>query len=143
MKLVLKQIFGHGIDVTNSKRVISVYNRQGTRFLQKMMHANEIAHFEQLITDNKQQYAEQFIASRWALKEAVIKATGARLLFPEMYLAKSSSLVGMSLLTSIQRKNSSNSINRNETKLDIFFLYFRSIYVLQTPAHSYILKEKP
>lgn len=110
MKLVLKQIFGHGVDVANSKRVISVYNRQGIRFLRKMMHANEIAHFEKLLADNKQQYAEQFIASRWALKEAVVKATGTRLLFPEMYLAKSSSSLGTLLLTRI-RKIESSGIN--------------------------------
>lgn len=53
-----------------------------------MLHPEEIAHFHRLAP----QQQPQFVASRWAVKEAVVKAAGKRLLFPEMQVGKASDL---------------------------------------------------
>ena len=78
------RIFGHGIDIAKISRFAQTYEKYGDRYLKKALHPNEIAQFQNLadINDTK----ARFLASRWALKEAVIKASGKRLLFPEMFL---------------------------------------------------------
>ena len=58
-----------------------------------MLHPTEIERFHELQSQGEAK-AIQFLASRWALKEAVIKATGSRLLFPEMYLQRNSEGMG-------------------------------------------------
>lgn len=97
MSIRLKSIFGHGVDISHIPRVVSVYDRQGIRFLKKMMHEKEISQFESLHSQDRIK-ASQFIASRWSLKEAIIKATGSRLLFPEMYLVRDTSPMSTSIV---------------------------------------------
>lgn len=81
---VIYRMFGHGVDITSLTRFTSVVAKHGDKFLQKCLHPSEFAAYHRL-TDP--QAKEKFLASRWAIKEAVVKASGKRLLFPEILLA--------------------------------------------------------
>lgn len=76
-------IKGIGIDLAKIQRFERTLAKFGPRFLKKVLHTSEIQKFEALSPDLPQQRS-QFIASRWAVKEAAVKASGIRLYFPDI-----------------------------------------------------------
>jgi holo-[acyl-carrier protein] synthase len=67
-------IAGTGIDIVSIKRISKSINEFGSRFIEKIMSPGEI---EKLPPVNKDEY----IAGRFAVKEALIKASGISLQF--------------------------------------------------------------
>lgn len=61
-------IIGIGIDITAIERVSSVYGKFGLRFAKKILHPNELAKMPKR--------PQAFLASRFAAKEACVKALG-------------------------------------------------------------------
>ncbi|KAF0699324.1 Aste57867_10114 [Aphanomyces stellatus] len=79
-------ILGVGVDVVRSGRLRQTYEKHGERFLRRYLHPTEIQQFQKL-TDHDAQ--TQFLASRWAVKEATYKAFKSwRILFPDILLSK-------------------------------------------------------
>ena len=76
------RVFGIGVDVAEIRRFGELYKKSGERFLFKALSPDEKAFVQQQPTD---QLAE-LLARRWAIKEALVKASGKRLLFPDMHL---------------------------------------------------------
>jgi len=74
-----------GIDLTSLSRISSMYRRRGNRFLQKYLSPREFQDWNEL-QDCDERKQTQFLASRWAVKEALLKAMGERILFPELTL---------------------------------------------------------
>ena len=62
-------IISQGIDLLNVKRINKVYKRYGQRFLDKVFSYNELEIF-------KKRNKLNFLANRFAAKEAVLKAFG-------------------------------------------------------------------
>lgn len=90
---------GVGVDITHIQRVAASYRRFGDRFLARAFHPAEVARFKALLgaptpagtaDATPEAAATAFLASRWAVKEAVHKALQGRhrLLFPEMEVCK-------------------------------------------------------
>ena len=79
----MQHVFGVGVDLAHVPRFGRLLDKCGPRFLEKAFHPSEIQHYHKLDCATQR---VQYVASRWALKEAVVKAFGVRLLFPEMYL---------------------------------------------------------
>ena len=73
-------LYGIGCDLTHVPRIARVLERYGTRFLRRAFHPDEIARVMELPAQQRPVFA----AGRWAAKEAVIKAAGRRLLFPDI-----------------------------------------------------------
>lgn len=63
-------IFGVGIDLVVIERVERIWIRHGLRFAQRILSANEYAEFRQ------QDRHVIFLAKRFAVKEATVKAMG-------------------------------------------------------------------
>jgi len=75
------RIIGIGVDVVNPARVLRLYNKFGTRFLDRAFHPSEVSHALEL----KSTHLGTFLSSRWAAKEALHKAIGTkRFLFPDI-----------------------------------------------------------
>jgi holo-[acyl-carrier protein] synthase len=69
------RIAGVGVDLARIARIESAYNRHGARFVRRILGAEEIAVFER----RRQRSARrgiQFLATRFAAKEAFSKAIG-------------------------------------------------------------------
>lgn len=64
-------ILGLGLDVTEISRIARVWEKFGIRFAQKILHPDEAARLDQLGGSKA-----QFLASRFAAKEAAVKALG-------------------------------------------------------------------
>ena len=62
-------LISQGIDLLNVKRINKVYKRYGQRFLDKVFSYNELEIF-------KKRNKLNFLANRFAAKEAVLKAFG-------------------------------------------------------------------
>ena len=73
-------MFGVGIDLCRIDRVQRLFDLYGARFLRRAYHESEILHFQELPLSRR----PTFLAGRWAVKEACLKAAGVRLLFPEI-----------------------------------------------------------
>ncbi len=65
-------ILGIGTDIVHIKRIEDIYNKFGERFLKKNYHDIEIKDFQKLNAKK----AINFLAKRFAAKEAVAKAFG-------------------------------------------------------------------
>jgi len=63
-------IFGIGVDLVTISRVASVYDRFGDRFARRFLHDKE----QKQLLDHPQ--AAHFLAKRFAVKEAAVKALG-------------------------------------------------------------------
>ena len=63
-------IFGIGVDITTISRIAKVYERFGDRFAQRILAADEHAQL------NTQPNPGRFLAKRFAIKEAAVKALG-------------------------------------------------------------------
>ncbi len=64
-------ILGLGLDVVELSRLSGVWERFGMRFARKILHPDELALFSSL-----KGLQTQFLASRFAVKEAAVKALG-------------------------------------------------------------------
>lgn len=68
-------IRGIGCDVVEVKRVRDVLEAHGERFVRKLLTENERPLYQKRLSLGKD-HALAFVASRWAVKEAVSKALG-------------------------------------------------------------------
>ncbi len=81
----LPSIAGIGVDITNVTRIGRLFSRFGERFLERAFHAREAARARALPAPQQ----HEFLASRWAAKEALHKALRTRrLLFPEIEVVR-------------------------------------------------------
>lgn len=64
-------ILGLGIDVVEISRITRSWETYGLRFARKILHPDEMARLEEMRGGK-----EQFLASRFAAKEAAVKALG-------------------------------------------------------------------
>ena len=81
------KVLGIGVDLVQNSRIKHVLGRSHMRrFLNKVLSPEELAFFDQIKLDRVQ---VQYVASRWAVKEAAVKALGRReLIFAEMQVVK-------------------------------------------------------
>lgn len=63
-------IVGIGVDMVTSSRIAGVHNRFKERFARRILHAEEMTKYQTLDEPN------QFLAKRFAMKEAAVKALG-------------------------------------------------------------------
>jgi len=77
-------IAGIGVDLATVSRVTSVHQRFGKRFARRFLHDNELAAYD------AHQNKDRFLAKRFAVKEAAVKALGtgerAGVLLKDFYL---------------------------------------------------------
>ena len=82
-------IYGVGVDICKVSRIKRLLDRgpyYHERFLTGTFHPSEVAEFKAKEVDYVR---EQYLASRWALKEALVKATGRTDLdYTGIYLSK-------------------------------------------------------
>jgi holo-[acyl-carrier protein] synthase len=64
-------LLGLGLDVTELSRITRSWERFGMRFAEKILHPDELARFQNLSASKT-----AFLASRFAAKEAAVKALG-------------------------------------------------------------------
>lgn len=76
-------IIGTGIDIVEIDRIEKLYSRYGEKFLKKFLRAEEI-------TAYSGKRFIQFLAGRWAAKEAFWKAAGCRGMFSPLSIVISS-----------------------------------------------------
>ncbi len=70
------KIFGIGVDLVQNSRIRNVLTKShAKRFLVRVLHQDELKHYDTINMDRVQ---IQYVASRWAVKEAVVKALGRR-----------------------------------------------------------------
>ena len=80
----MRRVYGIGVDIVRIARVARLAELHGPRFLTKAFHPYEIQAYHQRLAQSPKRAAE-FVASRWAVKEATQKAFASpRLLFPEI-----------------------------------------------------------
>lgn len=73
---------GIGVDIVNNLRIQGILQRNKDRFLKKVLHPSEINSFNSKAAEQMQ---VQYFASRWAAKEALVKATQLKdLVFPNI-----------------------------------------------------------
>ena len=66
------KIFGVGIDIVKNSRIQNILQKTTSdRFLQKALHEKEIEKLKTISVEKK--YIE-YVASRWAVKESLVKA---------------------------------------------------------------------
>lgn len=84
---IFKMLVGIGTDLVNVPRIAKVFARFGDRFLKRAFSESEINVFKSRMAGNEQRGME-YLASRWALKEATYKIlngkTGIRIPFPDI-----------------------------------------------------------
>lgn len=66
-------IYGIGTDIVAISRLESIYSNYGDKFAKKILSTNELTKFG-TINNYKKKIA--YIATRWAAKEAIVKALG-------------------------------------------------------------------
>eukprot|EP01132_Coremiostelium_polycephalum_P009134 gene9134-11191_t len=69
----MSRIYGIGNDIVKISRIISSFERNGDKFLNRAFHPEEIKQFKELQTINKEN-AFNYLAGRWAGKESIYKA---------------------------------------------------------------------
>ena len=85
-------LYGIGTDIAHIPRFVRLLSDHAlaVRLQRKMLHPLEIAQVSSLQSaadpSSMHRQVAEFVASRWAVKEAVTKAFGARLLFPDIRL---------------------------------------------------------
>ena len=65
------RILGVGVDLIENARMLKLIQKDN--FLRKVLHPSEITKFHTISTEEGK---VQYLASRWATKEAIIKAVG-------------------------------------------------------------------
>lgn len=90
-------IIGMGTDLVRVSRIAGVLGRFGERFLRRTYHPSEIEQYRTRAEGNRQRGVE-YLASRWAIKEAAYKVlsgrTGIRVPFPEIVSRSSTTGTG-------------------------------------------------
>ena len=82
-------IFGIGVDIVKVSRIARLVERYGGRFLRRAFHPLEIARHERYVASGLVSKGSEFLASRWAVKEATLKAfNGYRIPFPNVHVLK-------------------------------------------------------
>jgi phosphopantetheinyl transferase (holo-ACP synthase) len=82
-------VHGCGVDVVKVARIARLVDRYGSRFLRRAFHPVEIERHERLVARGLASGGHQFLASRWAVKEATLKAfNGWRIPFPEVRIER-------------------------------------------------------
>ena len=66
------EILGHGIDLTDIERIEQMLDKHGERFLDRCFTATEQSYADKGMTARR----AEFLAGRFAAKEAVLKALG-------------------------------------------------------------------
>ncbi len=88
----IPRVLGIGTDITSVQRILTIIQRGSEhedRFIAKVLHRREIEEYKELRVDDEFDRAARFLASRWAFKEAMVKASGSTSLhYPGMYLLK-------------------------------------------------------
>ena len=84
-------IYGIGTDIAHIPRFVRLLSDHAlrARLQRKMLHPLEIQQVSSIRASaavNADVRVAEYVAGRWAVKEAVTKAFGARLLFPDIYL---------------------------------------------------------
>ena len=86
-----QKVFGLGTDLCRISRVLGAWERHGERFLKRAYAEQEIERFHDLRERLGEGPASEFLASRWAAKEAAQKALSHwRVLFPEIRVGRGS-----------------------------------------------------
>lgn len=99
-------IKGVGIDIIENSRIAKLLKFE-TRFLNKVLHETEIKTLSEYTLDKKR---IQFIASRWALKESLVKATKNKyIVFNKVYLNKLNDEYCLKI-----EKHDKNLVNKHE-----------------------------
>ena len=76
----MQKIFGIGIDILKTPRIQTILSsRTSSRFIKKVLSSSEIKSCEILFPEYKEnpqmlEKLSQFVANRWATKEAIVKA---------------------------------------------------------------------
>ena len=88
--VVVMSIHGIGVDIAHIPRFVRLLSNHAiaARLQRKMLHPIEIQQLSviQSAGGKVDRRAAEYVASRWAVKEAVTKAFGGRLLFPDIQL---------------------------------------------------------
>jgi holo-[acyl-carrier protein] synthase len=81
------KILGIGVDLVKISRIQQILHKNyHKRFLVKVLHKQELDYFNTLTDED---YQAQFVASRWAAKEATVKALGKReLVYSQTHITK-------------------------------------------------------
>lgn len=99
-------IKGVGIDIIENGRIAKLLKFE-SRFLNKVLHETEIKTLSEYTLDKKR---VQFIASRWALKESLVKATKNKyIVFNKVYLNKLNDEYCLKI-----EKHDTNLLNKHE-----------------------------
>ena len=83
-------IVGIGTDIVHIPRIARLFQQHGSRFASKILHPREQATLQELHPVPRK---VEFLAGRWAAKEAAFKAlpsVSPRLQFPDLFVAQSS-----------------------------------------------------
>lgn len=85
--ILIMKIWGIGVDLVQNSRISNVLDKShARRFLTRVLHPEELSLFD---TIKPHRIQVQFVASRWAVKEAAVKAVGRReLVFSELKIIK-------------------------------------------------------
>jgi holo-[acyl-carrier protein] synthase len=79
-------IKGVGIDIAHIPRFTKILEKYEVGFINKVLHKKEIDEYKDL---NDIKRKSKYIASRWAYKEALVKASGFKnIIFNKVYLEK-------------------------------------------------------
>eukprot|EP01121_Diplochlamys_sp_Union-15-3_P020945 TRINITY_DN8336_c0_g1_i1.p1 TRINITY_DN8336_c0_g1~~TRINITY_DN8336_c0_g1_i1.p1 ORF type:complete len:138 (+),score=21.05 TRINITY_DN8336_c0_g1_i1:33-446(+) len=86
-------MFGIGNDLVHIPRIAKIVGRFGEKFLKKVLHPQEHNIYVKHLKSGKDcKSSAQYLASRWAVKEAVHKAFGGpRIPFPDIYVKRTGS----------------------------------------------------
>jgi len=84
------RVLGVGCDIIYIPRIHAIINKFGDRFLIRAYHPEEIKTY---YTKHNSEKVIQYLASRWAVKEATFKAFGGqyRIPFPNMLVTNTNS----------------------------------------------------
>jgi holo-[acyl-carrier protein] synthase len=79
-------IKGVGVDIAKIPRFKRIIESHESSFIRKILHEKEISEYQEMkFIENK----TKFLASRWSVKEALVKATGDKsIVFSKIYLQK-------------------------------------------------------
>src|SRR5688572_28360110 len=84
--VIMNRIMGIGIDMTRISRFHRLIEKYEERFVYKTLHLKEVEQYKS-VSDLQQK--SRFLASRWAFKEALVKATGNKaIIFSSVYIEK-------------------------------------------------------
>ena len=78
MSVLPRVVHGIGVDLAHIPRFAAILANAGRQqaFLRKVLHPSELQHFRQHILPKPPKLHAEFVASRWAVKEATYKAFG-------------------------------------------------------------------